>query len=74
MKLAEIAPELVTKIILTCSISYEGLRMVTGDKPCLTVEEIIQNPKAKYMIDLLKAEEFEKMKQVYEMLLFTHCK
>lgn len=58
MKLAEIAPQLVVKIILTCSISFEGLKMVTGDKPCVTVEEIVENPKAKYMIDLLKGEEF----------------
>lgn len=30
MKLAEMAPELVTKMILTCSVSHEGLKMFTG--------------------------------------------
>ena len=32
MKLAEIAPDLVIKMILTCSGPIEGVRMMNGDK------------------------------------------
>ena len=40
MKFAEIAPEIVTKVILTCSVSNTGLIMKKDGKDCLTRQDI----------------------------------
>jgi 2-hydroxy-6-oxonona-2,4-dienedioate hydrolase len=37
MKFAELAPEVVTKIILTCSVSFEGITVSTEGVPCRTI-------------------------------------
>lgn len=53
MKFAEIAPQLVTKVILTCSVAYEGIFFYTNEKPCKTLEELEENPKIKFMKSLI---------------------
>lgn len=37
MKLAEMAPELVQKVVLTCSVSHEGLTLPHNGVPCTTL-------------------------------------
>jgi pimeloyl-ACP methyl ester carboxylesterase len=70
MKLAEIAPELVTKVILTCSVSDKGLQLRAEGKPCLKREEIAANPKAQFMINIVENKDSTTLAQVYEGLLF----
>jgi hypothetical protein len=36
MKLAETAPELVSKMILTCSMAHEGHQLKNGEVECKT--------------------------------------
>ena len=38
MKFAEIAPDIVVKMILTCSGPIEGLKMMNGTKECKTAD------------------------------------
>ena len=74
MKLAEIAPELVTKLILTCSVADEGLKMDTNGKPCLTREDITNNHKTKHMTTILSTNDTAQMAPIYELIIFTFIK
>ena len=37
MKLSELIKEKVLKVVLTCSVSHEGLTLFTEGKPCKTL-------------------------------------
>lgn len=53
MKLAEIAPELVTKLILTCSTSHLGAIMFDDNHVQIkTYEQIRQHPRILHMEQL----------------------
>ena len=54
-KVAELAPALVEKLILTCSVSHEGFSSKNSEgKPLKTQQEICQLPKVAYSLDILK--------------------
>lgn len=45
-KIAELAPDLVSKLILTCSVSHEGLSMPDAEgKLCKTSDQLLKLPK-----------------------------
>jgi pimeloyl-ACP methyl ester carboxylesterase len=74
LKLAEIAPELVSKIILTCTVSDKGYMMISEGKPCQTREEIAESQMYKFTSDLMGKEDAAALTQLYDNLLFKFIK
>lgn len=56
MKFAEIAPQIVCKLVLTCSVSHLGLILSNKQEKCLSRQLILQNPKTKFMVDLMTSQ------------------
>ena len=54
MKFAEIAPELVVKLILTCSMPAEGMKMMNGEVECKTPETLKQLPPIAGMLAIME--------------------
>ena len=74
MKLAEIAPELVVKMILTCSGPIEGLRMMNGDKECKTAEDIKGINHIGNMLTMLEEKNWEAMMAIFNAMFFAKIK
>jgi 2-hydroxy-6-oxonona-2,4-dienedioate hydrolase len=55
MKFAELAPNIVTKIILTCSCPYDGVSFSTTEVPCKTFEEVKANQLVVFIESILAA-------------------
>lgn len=54
MKLAEIAPELVAKVILTCSVSHNGIKLLnTNNEMVKEMDQIRQIPTIQMMTHII---------------------
>lgn len=74
MKFAELAPELVKKVVLTCSVSHNGIFFYTNEVACTTMELIKENPKIKFMESIISTSNRAAVTQVFQSLLLTHTK
>lgn len=60
MKLAEIAPELVAKVILTCSVSHNGIKLLnTNNEMVKEMDQIRQIPTIQMMTHIIQTKNRE---------------
>lgn len=74
MKLAEIAPELVTKVILTCSVSHLGIRLLNANNEVVKeMDQIRQIPTIQLMKHIIQTKNRDGLIQV-QKALFIYVK
>ena len=70
MKFAEIAPELVVKLLLVCSVPHTPIKIMNGDKECKTVAEIKEVPEVYHMQELIDSQNWQQVLVEWEEYFF----
>lgn len=70
-KVCELDPQLVSKLILTCSVCHQGLPITNDEgKICKTEEQITKIPKFAGGIMVLNSNNHQAMRGIFDLLLF----
>ena len=71
MKLAEIAPELVVKLFLVCSIPHTSVQLMNGDKECKTAADAGEVPDIAQFYELIKTKNWQAIEGIYQQYFFS---
>ena len=74
MKIAELKPELIDKIILTNAVGHRGYHLKDPKGEWISDEEFMDSNKLKDFEKMLIEKNEEMLRQIFELMLFTHCK
>ena len=71
MKFAEIAPEIVVKMLLVSSMPHTSIEFLNGDKQCKTAAEIKEHPEIAPFYEMIVSKNWQAILEIYNQYFFA---